>query len=80
MDIQKNQITFGTLKSIVNMKKKYVKPEVKPYDMAPVCIMAGSVEVKAKVGVSSFFTDDDDWFGTDDSGNKTENSTYNFWD
>ena len=48
--------------------------------MAPVCIMAGSVEVKAKVGVSSFFTDDDDWFGTDDSGNKTENSTYNFWD
>lgn len=57
--------------------KKYIKPAISLYDVAPTSIMAGSVKIrKARVGISSFFTDDNDW-ETDDSGNKTN---YNFWD
>lgn len=56
--------------------KKYVKPELHGYEMSPVRIMEGSIIVKAKkVGVSSFFTDEDDW--TQESNGKR---SYSFWD
>lgn len=56
--------------------KKYIKPELHGYEMSPVRIMEGSIIVKAKkVGVSSFFTDEDDW--TQESNGKR---SYSFWD
>lgn len=58
------------------MKKSYIKPEMKQYEMLPLSIMSGSVTLKpdTKIAVSSFFTDDADW-STDSNGNKS----YNFW-
>jgi len=61
------------------MKKNYIKPALKPYDMAPLSILEGSVSVSARIGISSFRTDDDDWTNeTDGSGNTTRQ--YNFWE
>lgn len=56
--------------------KKYIKPEMEPTAMAPVSIMGGSVKVKGKVGISSFFTDEDDWYADEN----TKRRTYSFWD
>lgn len=59
--------------------KKYVKPELTGYEMSPVRIMEGSVVVKGKkIGVSSFFTDEDDW--TTETSNGTTKKAYSFWD
>lgn len=59
--------------------KKYIKPTIAQFDMAPVSIMEGSVSMKSKAGISSFFTDTDDWSTeTDNSGNTS--SSYNFWE
>ena len=58
--------------------KKYQRPTVSFYDMAPVSIMEGSVAVKGKIGISSFFTDEDDWTTEQTStGNRRK---YSFWD
>lgn len=56
--------------------KKYVKPALKGYDMTPVSIMEGSVTVKGKIGVSTFFTDEDDWSTDENTGQKK----YDFWE
>ena len=59
--------------------KKYIKPELTGYEMSPVRIMEGSVKVKAKkVGVSSFFTDEDDWH--EETVNGESKRAYSFWD
>ncbi len=59
--------------------KKYIKPAIASFDMAPTSILEGSVTIKGKIGVSSFFTDRDDWEATsDESGNTT--TKYNFWE
>lgn len=56
------------------MKKNYIKPEMAPYEMAPISIMQGSVTVRNRVGISSFRTDDGWWSdGQQGSGN------YSFW-
>lgn len=60
------------------MKNEYVKPLAKPYDMQSINLMAGSMYINSgskKIGLSSFFTDEDDQ-STDSQGN----SKYNFWD
>lgn len=56
--------------------KKYIKPALKGYDMTPVSILEGSIKVKAKIGISTFFTDDDDWSKDEQTGQKK----YNFWE
>ena len=57
--------------------KRYIKPALKGYDMAPVSILEGSsTEVKARIGISTFFTDDDDWSKDENTGEKK----YNFWE
>ena len=56
--------------------KKYVKPELRDYDMAPVSIMEGSVTFKGKICVSTFFTDEDDRRSDEETGQKK----YNFWE
>lgn len=58
------------------MKKTYLAPAMKPYDMASSNIMAGSVNVRSRIGVSSFHTDSNDWEeDTENSGKKK----YGFW-
>lgn len=47
--------------------------------MAPTNILQGSLKVKAKVGISSFRTDEDDWT-TEESSDGTTKSKYNFWE
>ncbi|MCR5394553.1 MAG: hypothetical protein K6E86_04095 [Bacteroidales bacterium] len=59
--------------------KKYITPELRTYDMAPTNILQGSLKVKAKVGISSFRTDEDDWT-TEESSDGTTKSKYNFWE
>jgi len=59
--------------------KQYKKPTFASFDMAPVSILEGSVKIKGKVGISSFFTDRDDWETTTDS-NGNARSTYSFWE
>ena len=59
------------------MKKTYIKPAISGREVGPVVIMAGSVTVKTRIGISSFRTDTDNW-DTDDT-DKTKKS-YNFWD
>ena len=59
--------------------KKYIKPALKGYDMAPVSILEGSLKVKGKIGVSSFRTDEDDWTAEETSTGQTR-SKYNFWE
>ena len=56
--------------------KRYIKPALKGYDMAPVSILEGSTEVKARIDISTFFTDDDDWSKDENTGEKK----YNFWE
>lgn len=58
--------------------KKYIKPDIEDLDMAPVSILEGSVKVKGKIGVSTFFTDEDDWETVEENGQKKKK--YNFWD
>lgn len=59
------------------MKKQYIKPAMCHYEMAKPQILAGSVNVKARVGISSFRTDDDDWTNEDGS---TSAKKYSFWE
>lgn len=61
------------------MKKLYVKPSMKPYDMASVNIMSGSTTIRTRIGISSFHTDDDDWTTEEDSSTGTTARKYNFW-
>lgn len=58
------------------MKKNYIKPEMAPYEMAPLSIMQGSVTVRNRVGISSFRTDDS-WWSDGQGGNQSGN--YSFW-
>lgn len=59
--------------------KKYIKPAISFYEVAPASILAGSGQNphnrSNKVGVSSFFTDDQDW-----SGGEQNSGSYSFWD
>lgn len=54
--------------------KQYIKPIMKTYDMEPTNILRGSIKVKSSVGISSFFTDEEDTDNTD------EKSKYKFWE
>lgn len=58
------------------MKKNYIKPEMAPYEMAPISIMQGSVTVRNRVGISSFRTDDS-WWNDGQGGN--QGRSYSFW-
>jgi len=60
--------------------KKYSKPTIACFDMAPVSILEGSVKIKGKIGVSSFFTDNDDWEKTTNEETGTSQRTYTFWE
>lgn len=59
------------------MKKNYVKPGLKPYDMATPNLMAGSVRIRSRIGVSSFHTDENDWETDEESSTGTQK--YGFW-
>ena len=59
--------------------KKYISPTIKGYDMAPVSIMEGSLEVKGRIGISTFYTDENDWTSETDSQGNTS-SKYSFWE
>jgi len=63
------------------MKKIYVKPALKPYDMASMNIMSGSVSMRTRIGLSSFHTDNDDWATEEETTESGTTSTrrYNFW-
>lgn len=61
------------------MKKNYVKPVLKPYEMASPNIMSGSVSVRTRIGLSSFHTDEDDWTAEEDDASGTTTRKYNFW-
>ena len=47
--------------------------------MAPVGIMQGSLEVKGRIGISTFYTDEDDWT-TETNSQGEQSSKYNFWE
>ena len=68
----------GEAKNKVAMKK-YISPTIKSYDMAPVGIMQGSLEVKGRIGISTFYTDEDDWT-TETNSQGEQSSKYNFWE
>jgi hypothetical protein len=64
---------------IITAMKKYITPKVWSYDMGPSSILQGSLAVKGKIGISSFRTDEDDWF-TEESSDGTNKSKYSFWE
>ena len=59
--------------------KKYISPTIKGYDMAPVSIMEGSMEVKSRIGISTFYTDENDWT-TEENAQGEKTSKYSFWE
>ena len=47
--------------------------------MAPVSIMEGSMEVKGRIGISTFYTDENDWT-TEENAQGEKTSKYSFWE
>lgn len=60
--------------------KKYIKPSMTNYDMTPTSILEGSVTIKGKIGISSFFTDNDDWEVKEDESTGQKTREYQFWE
>lgn len=62
------------------MRKNYIKPAIRHFDMAQPQIMSGSVSARARVGISSFRTDDDDWTTETDEETGSSSRKYKFWE
>ena len=62
------------------MKKTYIKPAISGREVGPVVIMAGSVTVKTRIGISSFRTDTNDWYNDGTDADDNQKKSYKFWD
>jgi len=61
------------------MKKIYVKPGMRPFELASTNIMGGSVKMRSHFGLSAFHTDEDDWETEEDTSTGKTTRKYNFW-